>query len=80
MKYKCTLALLALGMMSISSLALAKFGIPAQHYKVTYQYHLKNGSDWVQIGEKTYHCDGSVTQWGNTSGKSQTAMFEPICD
>lgn len=72
--------LVFLVLMTVSSFALAKLGIPKPHYQVTYGYFSKIGDNWTQIGSKTYHCDGSVTQWGNTTGKWTWSVYEPICD
>lgn len=61
MNLKCVRVLLVfLVLMSGSSFALDKWGIPPQHYLIEYRYYVDN----EQVGAKTYHCNGSVTQWG----------------
>jgi len=72
--------LAALALASASTVGYANWGIPPAKYKITYQYHVLNGKSWVLVGEKTYHCSGAVTQWGNTSGNSFVSIAEPVCD
>ncbi len=75
MNLKCVRVLLVfLVLMSGSSFAMGKWGIPPQHYLIEYRYYAGND----QVGAKTYHCDGSVTQWGAKT--SQVAeYFITVC-
>ena len=59
-------SLLFLVLVSGSSFALnSKFGIPPQRFE--YQYHYYDAI-YNEVGARTYHCDGKVSQWGAQQG------------